>query len=290
MTLDLAFGTAAIIGLSVLAFVVGRWLSARQQSNRGLFFTSSLALTLAFSWLLGGKLFWAELLPSASVIYWSNLMPVLLSLTAGFASMTGVLSRWNRSTTVVLLILLTSAYVAMPLARPAIAPADTNADSDWHGRVCLQSHGSTCAPAAAATLLRSASITASESQMARWCLTSQYGTEPLGLFRGLAIASQNYPRRARVASKDASTWEDLGQLPNVALVTFESFGNANGATRTLDRVFGPGREGHAVVVLGRTDGGQWLIADPAFGTTTWTDQTFQSRFTGDAIYLKRASR
>jgi hypothetical protein len=50
-------------------------------------------------------------------------------------------------------------------------------------------------------------------------------------------------------------------------------------------LLGPRSEGHAIVVLGRDVHGNWLIADPAFGTTSWTDDQFQSRFTGDAIYL-----
>ena len=31
--------------------------------------------------------------------------------------------------------------------------------------------------------------------------------------------------------------------------------------------------------------GSWIIADPAFGKATWSDQEFRDRFTGDAIYV-----
>jgi hypothetical protein len=40
-----------------------------------------------------------------------------------------------------------------------------------------------------------------------------------------------------------------------------------------------------VVVLQRDAEGTWIIADPAFGKTSWSDQVFRDRFTGDAIYL-----
>ncbi len=49
--------------------------------------------------------------------------------------------------------------------------------------------------------------------------------------------------------------------------------------------FGDSRqEGHAVVVVGREDGG-WLIADPASGLDHWFNESLGLRFTGDAIYL-----
>ncbi len=57
------------------------------------------------------------------------------------------------------------------------------------------------------------------------------------------------------------------------------------STGSLRNLLGPQGEGHAVVVLGRDPEGSWIIADPAFGKTSWTDQVFRDRFTGDAIYL-----
>jgi hypothetical protein len=117
-------------------------------------------------------------------------------------------------------------------------------------------------------------------------LTSRHGTEPLGLFRGLAIASEHRRLYPKVAATNPQRWPELGQLPNVALISFpnETAKSAGIGPRSRNRILGPS---HAIVVLGKTDSGRWMIADPAFGRTTWTDHEFRSRFSGDAIYLER---
>ena len=287
MALDLAFGIAAITGLSVLAYGVGRWVGLKSAAPKFLCLTGSILASLAFSYFLSGKLFWARAFPTSAVITVSNLMPVILSLTAGLASTSSQLSRWNRPTTVGMFMMLTVAYLIMPMVRPILAPAKTDAISKWNQDICLQSHGSTCAPAAAATLLRSASISVDEPTMVSACLTSEQGTEPLGLFRGLSIGAKGHPASPRVASRNPDLWPEMGQLPNVALISFKPTHHSasDNTASSLSRIFGPSEEGHAIVVLGKTDGGRWMIADPAFGRTTWTDETFKSRFSGDAIYL-----
>ena len=94
-----------------------------------------------------------------------------------------------------------------------------------------------------------------------------------------------------MAQPEPSEWASSGQLPNISLVRLGGSADAStsstrvGSSRWL---LGPRSEGHAVVVLGRDPRGNWLIADPAFGTTKWTDQQFRERFTGDAIYLTDA--
>lgn len=289
MALDLAFGTAAITGLSVLTYRAGRWIGLKPAAPKTIFLGGMIAIAVAFSYLLSGKLFWARVFPTAAVIYWSNLMPVLLSLIAGLASTSNLFSSWNRATTVGMFLLLTIGYIVSPVARPILMPAKTAATSTWNNNICLQSHGATCAPSAAATLLQSASIGVGESEMVEACLTSQHGTEPLGLFRGLAIASSHRSSRPRVAATDPARWPELGQLPNVALISFPGTNTHadDVGPSSLSRIFGPSRDGHAIVVLGKTDSGRWMIADPAFGRTTWTDSEFRSRFSGDAIFLDR---
>lgn len=290
MSWDLVIGSIAITVLSVLAYLVGSRFGARRSHPRGLYFLASLAVALFFSCVLGGKLAWASLIPRASVIYWSNWLPILISLTAGLANSTVVLSSPKRAATALMLLVLTSGYILMPVARPAFAPALTSDKTNWKGDVCLQSHGSTCAPAAAAILLKTANIDTTESDMVKRCLTSDFGTEPLGLFRGIALATQSSIHRPSVASSDPDNWHGLFQFPNVALVEFpqDHAVEASGWNVFASRFFsGPRREGHAIVVLGRNVDGSWAIADPAFGLTDWSDREFKARFTGDAIHLQR---
>lgn len=286
MSSDLAIGIAVITGLSVFSYGAGRRISNRADILRPWLFAAALLFTIAFAWTLSGRLAWAVILPMASVVLWSNLMPALLSFCAGMASTSNALNRWHRPATIGLLAALTAGYTLMPVVRPLVAPAETAQVSEWSGNICLQSHSSTCAPAAAVTLLRSAGIEAEEHDLTRACMTSDYGTEALGLFRGLVIASKPYLHRPRVASSDPKKWQDANQLPNVALVRFQTVRPTN-HPGAMNRFLGPQGEGHAVVILGRGETGRWLIADPAFGTTSWSYEELMSRFTGDAIYLTR---
>ena len=286
MALDLAIGLCVLTVLSVVAFRRGRSLAARcGQSVRPLCLAVSLLVALLFSWSLSGRLGWAMVLPFASVILWSNLMPILLCFAAGLAIRTPGFGRGHRVATILALFSLAIGYAFTPVVRPLFAPAQTAASAHWRDGACLQTHASTCAPAAAATLLRSAGIASDERSLADACLTSRSGTEPLGLFRGLAIASDRRWCRPRVASRDPDQWTARDQLPNVALVRFSETPDRG----SLRRFLGPRGEGHVIVVRGCDTRGNWLIEDPAFGNTTWTDQQFRSRFTGDAIFLASRS-
>ncbi|MGI9472094.1 MAG: cysteine peptidase family C39 domain-containing protein, partial [Rubripirellula sp.] len=226
-----------------------------------------------------GRLHWTNSLPLASAVFWSSLMPIILCFTAGLARKTEGLTRRVRMATMFGLGGLAVAYTFTPIVRPVVAPIDLSDSSQWSDGVCLQSHSSSCAPAAAVTLLRVSGVVASERDLALACLTSQHGTEPVGLFRGLNAFVAGPHLSARVASVDPDRWTKQRQLPNISLIRFRS------SDTSLSRLMGARGEGHAVVVFGRDSEGDWIIGDPAFGRTKWSDEQFQSRFTGDAIFL-----
>lgn len=282
--LGIAIISTGVVGL--LAFFAGSSISAAVGRGRSLLFAEAVLLALAFAWLYSGRLVWARLLPDSAVLYWSNWMPALLLFTAGLARHAEGLRHWRRPITVSLLAALAVAYVVMPVARPWFAPVTTATSEGWRDHVCLQSHPSTCGAAAAATLMHLKGLPGDEKTMTRACLTSRYGTVPLGLYRGLAFEAGRFGRSARVASTNPKQWDELDQLPNVALVHFDRGGAKTPLYRLLGRR-GLERdgEGHAVVVIKRTSNGRWLIADPAVGRVQWTDEEFLSRFSGDAIYL-----
>lgn len=278
---DLAVGIVLITGLSVLAFLVGHRLRSESTLPRRICFGLSLLLALFYAWTCSGKLGWAAIFPGHTVTIWSSLMPVLLSLAAGLVGQACGLSRSQCGLTIAALLILAAGYVVAPIARPLLAPIQLASQTKWRGNVCLQSHTSSCAPAAAVTLLRMRGIEAGEQSLARACLTSRQGTEPLGLYLGLAVTARPFGAKPVVASVDPSGWVARGELPNLALVRFANWHD----TGPLHRLLGPRGEGHAVVVTGQDKHGNWLIADPAFGMTAWSDAQFRSRFTGDAIYL-----
>lgn len=291
---DLLVATAIIGAMALLAFVAGRQVRA----NRQWLFISTIVLAVAYSNCLRGNLGWANLVPHSAAVLLSNLTPILVALIAGFSCHGMVLSKRLRPVLVPTLSLLTVVCLLTPLVGSAFAPpmvSDTDERSGW---VVLQSHRSTCAPASAANLLHLNGIQSSEKQMAHLCLCSDRGTEALGLYRGLKLGAASQGKDVCVASQNPYRWSAQGQLPNVALVQFSSDEFSRGVdapeqTPLADRwtapkwFFGsPGVEdGHAVVVVDHVDG-NWTIADPAIGLTTWTDQEFRARFTGDAVYIR----
>lgn len=269
-----------ITSLTVLAYFAGCRLGRSVSRNRSYLFAEALAFSLIFAWCFTGSLGWARTIPVSGVVYWSNLMPIFLGFSTGLARGVPGLDRWHRPMTVGTLGLIAVAHLLMPIARPLISPTHV-VTSQWKDGVCLQSEESTCGAAAAATLLSLKGIPSTEQEMIRFCLTSRQGTEPLGVYRGLKIASSRLGRDARVASADPDEWLTKKQLPNVALIRFDQ--SKSGSVRWL---LGPRGEGHAIVVLGFEDG-HWLLADPAVGRIRWNDSDFRRRFTGDAIYLTK---
>ncbi|MEM6689770.1 MAG: cysteine peptidase family C39 domain-containing protein [Planctomycetota bacterium] len=288
---DWIIGSVSLFALSVFAYIAAiRWKMRGQADKRSLsgtiggtlVFCVSLVVCLAFVRVAAGRLFWAEWFPHAGVLWIGNIAPVLLAWTAGLATAESALTPKGRLCAVSGLVFLTVGFVIVPVARPLIFPVVYDEPARWDDGICMQSHPSTCGAAASSTLLNLAGIRLNERSMVEACLTSSLGTEPLGIFRGLSIVTAGRNLRPAVVDEIPARWQS-GDLPNIALVTLEK----PRATK-IDLVLGANREGHAIVVLGRTEDGQWLIGDPAVGRTIWTDEDFRSRFTGEAIALKQS--
>lgn len=269
-------------GLGWLGWAAGRQLGLRHAKSP-LLFAMFITLTLVTAWSLSGRLHWASVLPFTDVIYWSNWMPAILGLTAGVATTAPGLNRWHRPATIGLLLALGIGFLAGPVARPLLAPTGVTRIQSvgWRDGVCLQSHESSCGAAAAATLLAQFDIDVDETTMIRECWTSALGTEPLGLYRGLSRAGRIGDHRAVPTSRDPLRWKAGNQLPNVAIVKLKKLN----PTDYLTNWFGAQHERHAVVVLGRSESGNWRIADPAVGLTEWSHDRLRRRFTGEAITL-----
>jgi len=301
MQLDLLIAFFAIATSSFCAFRLGRALcrsgSAESQPRRWLpgtpttLFVGTILFSLVFCWGFHADLGWANVFPFSSVVIWSNFAPMMLAFAGGVALESSILRPGIRGLIVGSLGLLAIGFLTMPVARPWLFAPPVSESNEFDGFVCLQTHDATCAPASAVTLLKLHGIETSEKELVAACLTSELGTEALGLYRGLKIASQKHGCRVRVGDKDPRNWLASGQLPSLALVHFpaDEFGPIGSNARrswSADsiRFFGDRAEGHAVVVVGREDG-KWLVADPAIGLVKWSDETMRIRFTGDAIYL-----
>jgi len=255
--------------------------------------------TAASCCFVNSGLFWARSLPLVSVGIWVNLVPVmLLSIAAGAFSQSKDVSRLLRLPIVGSLLLSAGLILCLPFARPMFAPALVQSVGKTDGQIVLQSHRSSCAAAAAATLLRFNGIQSDERSMVKSCWTCESGTEALGLYRGLATGVQGSELRPSIADAQPANWLSSGQLPNVSIVYFpkNEYGQSLQSDQSLvesPSVSRPkwftgrtGDAGHAVVVLAY-EKGRWIVADPAVGLTSWSDAELKRRFTGDAIYLSR---
>lgn len=81
---------------------------------------------------------------------------------------------------------LFAAIILVPFMKPILEPLDVSALEDkCKGNVCLQSSGSTCGPASAATLLRGLGIPATERELAVESYTYPGGTEAWYLARAI---------------------------------------------------------------------------------------------------------
>mgnify|MGYP001556847596 CR=1 FL=1 len=165
MAFDLTSGVLVISALSVLAFMAGRQVRAPHATQ---WFFFAVLGSLVFAWMLSGNLRWATVVPSPAVIFLSNLMPVLLGFAAGLASEAKSLTRISRPLAIFSFVALALTYALLPYTRPVLYPVELASQTQWRGEVCLQSHSSTCAPAAAVMLLSLEGVQTTENRRFRW--------------------------------------------------------------------------------------------------------------------------
>lgn len=285
MAAYLTSGLLCTVALSVLAYVTGRGVCLQQKRSNHFFFGIVLCSTVFLQVYLAGGIRWVAFIPLPDVLLWSSLAAPFLCFTAGAATRAAGLRSCLRSAVATCLVGLALGYTFFPLLRPALSPVRLSEKTLWADDVCLQSHTSTCAPAAAVTLLRRAGILAEERDLVRVCSTSDQGTESLGLYRGVRIYSDTPLHSVGIASPNTDVWLTRQQLPNVSIVRFGAVTNAFSGSQFLTR-----HDRHAVVVFGRNEAGDWLIGDPAIGKTIWSDKEFQARFTGEALYVAGPSK
>ena len=131
----------------------------------------------------------------------------------------------------------------------------------------MQTSWATCSPAAAATLFRGEGITVSEAEMIPLCLTDYAGTPTLGLYRGVKLIANRNDRRVVLLDGGLTRLINDDDWP-VLLSVRLPFGVED---RRFVEQWGwiPGM-GHSVVVLGRTNDGDFIVGDPAVGLEVWS--------------------
>jgi len=281
---DLIAASLGVLGLANLASAAGYCLGNVLKPRWRLFLLAIALVGASFyAAFVVGRLDLIGIFPSENVILKSNATPIFILFATGLAWTIPTQDSVSRRARFVAMASLSILFFFSPLLRSRLRPITSDEEARFTHGVCLQSHWATCAPAAAATLLHLHGISVTEKEMVTTCLTSEDGTEPLGLYRGLRVGTQGRAVRPMLASKDSTKWGSLEQFPVIALVSFRDDEAIPQAS--YRRAMGAQGEGHAIVVFGRRQNGDYLIGDPAFGRTVWDQESFRRRFRGDAIFL-----
>jgi len=154
--------------------------------------------------------------------------------------------------------------------------------NQWEGAICLQTTRSTCAAAAAATLLHRFHIPAAEQEMADLCLTRE-GTTWKGIYRGLKLKTCDTPWEVEVFR---ASMDDLRSgLCGPAILEMELRRDAFADIRyQTEWGWIPGTP-HSVVFLRVTERGGFLVADPSVGREEWSAEDIALLWTGEGMRL-----
>jgi hypothetical protein len=258
-------------------------LRARPRGARALLLTAVLGgvplqtALLRWPWLLA-RPGWPDAVFVSDV--WVEL--ALLVATAGAVAQPAGRARVRTALFGLVLVGVAARATTLPLRapRPLTAPVRVK------DGVVLQGAPSSCAAAAAATLVRALGVdpTATEADLARLSLTRpERGTSDLGLYRGLSLACPG--RRVRFA------WPGLDGLrarttPCILFVGLDP-SRVQDPLRSVLRDQCGWTEGveHAVVLF-RLDGQGAEIGEPRLGRERWPLEHFVALWGGEALVVE----
>lgn len=285
--------TAAIILMAVLSVAIF-YLFRTVLSNAPERLLDGIAAVLVILVGVYVRLVWGQLwivrwIPFSSAIILSNWFPLIL------AALAAVL--WVRTKTQSILrrlpvqtLLIAGAIWSVVSVIPDKPPVCGNV---WIEpslfvpfRICRQTTPHTCSAAAAATILQSLGIEASEAELAALCLTKQ-GTTWLGLYHGLAVKLHGTGFRAEFFECATSELpEVVSEFP--ALLCCELSDAVDAEHPHYYEIDGwrPGIK-HSTVLF-ETAHGRHLIGDPSqIEPEIWTDIDMDNLWTGKGLRIVR---
>jgi hypothetical protein len=173
-------------------------------------------------------------------------------------------SRWQRVIGATVLASLLAFGIFLPYAKPILSPAPWHQYSDrWSDGICMQSTGSSCGPACAATILKRSGRNATELEIARDACTSATGTENWYLARVLRKRSLS----VRYVVTEANPPEF--PYPSIAGVSLG----------------GPGGAGHFITILDRTPDG-YVFGDPLAGRLSLSREKMMKRYFFTGFFMR----
>jgi hypothetical protein len=283
---DLYLGVAIIAAVSAVAFAFSFDLGRRcTRPLADLIVLGMVVGIFAYIQFLWYDVRLVQLLPFSNLIVLGNWFPVAASALAGFAWHLIPGRVWRKSFSATGLITAAFYSLLWPLYG---SPPDCERAWTADG-ICLQTTAKTCTPACAATVLRRCGIEATEAEMAELCLTRE-GTTWQGLYRGLKRKTAGTGWDVEVLQCDAADVLAMGEQPVILSVGLPKTTTTNQQAATAEWGWMPGI-GHSVTLLGRSNHGRYVIADPApgIGREEWTANELRYLFRGTAMRLVRRS-
>ena len=285
--MELLFSCIALASIAVGFFSLGRILGTRFPLASSLICAFSLIFGGLMCWVAGGDLRWALWSPGSVANQMSYSPALLVFCAAGALSVNQTVRAGSRRLLSGALCVTVAGLFGAVLMRPYCRPILLSQHSLWNGGVCLQSHESSCVPAAASNLLHMHGIDKGERELADFARTSVDGTSPLGSFLAVSQAVEGTDLKAFIQLKRPAV--NIGQhLPILAHVRFDSSSesglNQAGLFSRFLRGIRTRSEGHAVVIVERCSAG-WIVADPAAGKVIWSNQHLAESWSGEGVYL-----
>ena len=284
---ELLFSYAFLTLIAVGFFSLGRVFGIRFPLGGTVFCAFSLLFGGLMCWVAGGDLRWAIWVP-AFIAYQMSYSPALLVVfAAGSLSVNQTVRARSRGVLSGALCLAVAALFGGALLRPYCRPPQLSQNNLWAEGVCLQSHESSCVPAAASSLLHLYGLEFGERKLAEFALTSLDGTPPLGSFLAISQAAEGSDFKACIQLKQPV--EDVvAHLPILAHVRFDESTESGPNKPSIYSRFLHGirarSEGHAVVIVKRGEDG-WEVADPASGSVIWSNEYLAESWDGEGVYL-----
>lgn len=260
---DLCVALAGMVVVSCACCLAGAWAGRRAGDQAAaLVALGALAVVLGHGLWLGRGVWMARLMPVESVIVWGNVQGPAIGWVAGLA---WARIRGKRRQRVALAgaVLLVAVW---RLWQPFVGARPVMADGRWSDGACLQTSGSTCSPAAAATVFAARGVGASEREMAELCGTRRGGTSHLMLYRGMRLKAEDTGWDVTVLQGGVNRLREW-PLPVVASVTL------------------PGVGGHSVAIMALDGDGNVDVADPLNGRRWWSTDDLGRIWGGQAIGL-----
>jgi predicted double-glycine peptidase len=242
-----------------------------------------ITMMVAFVFLLQGRIELSRVLPFSNLIMIGNWQPLIAAVFAGLIWRRLPAAMWRRTLVIAALV----ASCIYGIYEPVLGRTPHLSDR-WLDNICLQTSPASCTPAAAATLLTSHGIRATEQEMAMLCLTTTKGTSFHGLYRGLKLKTTGTPWDVYMFSD--STIDDLRRMAGPVLISVELRPEL-GLDPRYQNTFGwlPG-VAHTVMLIDFVHGDLVRIADPAVGHEVWNLDDLRLLWHGEGATLVRAKQ